>query len=221
MALITDGAGGTGVAAVSPNQKALAVTPRPLDPDTLGFYSLGVSTGVLAAATTGEIFQFRWTDATRLAVIRKVIVSAGVSTTYFAAGVPEQLDIIKATAWSAQGTGGTGITLAATCKTRTSFGSSLAAAGDIRIATTAALGAGTKTAEANSLASVVAACPITASVQGLILPPVDVLSISPGDGDYPLVLATNEGFTVNIVALPGTGTHKVGVRVEWAEVASY
>ena len=62
-----------------------------------------------------------------------------------------QIDVIKSTAWTAAGTGGTAVTLSAGNKMRTSMGSSLVASGDMRIATTAALGAGTKTLESNSM----------------------------------------------------------------------
>jgi hypothetical protein len=64
--------------------------------------------------------------------------------------------------------------------------STLLAAGDMRIATTAALGAGTKTLEANSLGNIVAAGPITASLYGQIIAPGTILWQSEiGDGEQP------------------------------------
>jgi hypothetical protein len=221
MALIADGTTPTQVLAVDNVFKALRASIRPMDTAGLGQYSTGQFTGILAAATTGEIFQFRWPDATRVCVIRKVTVSAVVSTTFFAAGVPVQIDLIKSTGWSGQGTGGTAIAVAATLKKRSSFGSSLTTSGDIRIATTAALGAGTKTLEANSLAAVAAPGPITASLNGLILPPTDLWESDASDLGHPLVLIQNEGFSVRAVAVPGTGTWTAAVRVDWAEVATF
>jgi hypothetical protein len=50
------------------------------------------------------------------------------------------------------------------------MGSTLLQANDLRIASTAALGAGTKALEGASMRAVVAACPITASLSGSIIP---------------------------------------------------
>lgn len=224
MAVIEGGTSGSltevGAAAALP----LHTTEKPVPYGTLGHYKLGVFTGILPAAlgANSEIFQFRWVDATRIALILKVKVSAVVSTTFFAAGVPVQIDILKATGWSAQGTGGTGITLNATGKARTSMGSSLVASGDIRIATTAALGAGTKTLEGNSMGAIAAAGPITASLNGTIIPPGTVLwEPDLGDGEHPLALVQNEGFAIRSVAVPATGTWTAAVQVQWAEVSAF
>jgi hypothetical protein len=224
MAIQVQGSGGVVAEVDGTTFRALRVVARPIDHGALGAYRYGGFTGILPAglAANSEIFQFRWTDATRLAVLRKVRFSAAVSTTFFAAGVPLAIDLVKATAWSAQGTGGTSVTPAATMKRRTSMGSSLVAAGDIRIATTAALGAGTKTLEANSLASMLAGAPITASLNGTIFAPGTVLfEAEVGDGEHPLVLAQNEGFVIRSVAVPATGTWQAAVGIDWAEATAY
>lgn len=204
---------------------AAHVTTKPTEFAGLGHYSIGAFSGIIAAAlaANSEIFQFRWADATRFALIRRVKISASVTTTFFAAGVPVQLDMVKATGWSAAGTGGTAPTIAATLKRRTTgMGSSLVAAGDLRIATTAALGAGTKTLEANSLKAILAGGPITASLNGTIFPPGTIMfEAEPGDGDHPLLLAQNEGFVIRSVAVPATGTWTVAIVVHWIEVAAY
>ena len=196
----------------------------PVDHGAFGAYSYGGPTGVLPAAlaANSEIFQFRWADATRFCVVRKVRISAAVSTTFFAAGVPVQLDLIKSTGWSVAGTGGTAPTIAATLKKRTSMASSLMVAGDMRIATTAALGAGTKTLEAQPLSTILGAGPITASLNGGIIAPGTILfQCEVGDGEHPLILAQNEGFSIRSVAVPATGTWQAAVQVDWAEVDSY
>lgn len=149
-------------------------------------------------------------------------LSACVSTTLFAAGVPVQIDMVKATAWTVQGTGGTGITPAALLKLRTSMGSTLVASGDTRIATTAALGAGTKTLEAQSLSAIAAPGPITASLNGQIIAPGTFLYHCDVEaGEHPLVLAQNEGFVVRSVAVPATGTWSASFNVRWTELVSY
>lgn len=204
--------------------RALRTTNRPVDHGALGAYAYGGFTGVLPAAlaANSEIFQFRWTHATNLAVIRKIRIAASVSTTFFAAGVPVQIDLVKSTAWSGQGTGGTAVSPAALLKRRTSMGSSLVASGDIRIATTAALGAGTKTLETLALSSLVAAGPITASLNGTIIEAGTILwQAEVADQEHPLVLVQNEGFSIRSVAVPATGTWQCAITVDWSELTSY
>jgi hypothetical protein len=223
MALQTAGANGTVVQA-NVEHLALRTEVRPFDTAGGGQYAYGGFTGVLPAAlgANSEIFQFRWTDVTRLCVVRKIRISAAVSTTFFAAGVPIQIDLVKATAWTVQGTLGTGITPAALLKKRTSMPNTLLATGDARIATTAALGAGTKTLEGLSLAAILASAPITASLYGQIIAPGTILFQNEvGDGEHPLILAQNEGFVIRSVAVPATGTWTASIEVQWAEVAAY
>lgn len=204
--------------------RALRIVSKPIDHGVLGHYSCGLFTGILPAALAAgsEIFQFRWVDGTRLAMIRRITISASVSTTMFAVGVPVQVDLVKATGWTGQGTGGTGLTLGAALKTRTSMGSSLLGAGDVRIATTAALGAGTKSLEATPLSAICSGGPITASLNGTIFQPNTELWVAQiGDGDHPLILAANEGIVVRSAAVPGTGTWTVGIRIQWAELTAF
>lgn len=223
MALQIQGYGGT-VAQVGQDFRSVAIENKPIDTQGLGHYSFGGFTGILPAAlaANSEIFQFRWADATRYAVVRKVKISACVSTTFFAAGVPVQIDLVKSTGWTVAGTGGTAVTLAALCKKRASMSSSLVASGDMRIATTAALGAGTKTLETYPLSAITAPGPITASLNGQIVAPGTILwQNEVGDGEHPLVLAANEGFSIRSVAVPATGTWTAAIEVQWAEVSTY
>jgi hypothetical protein len=204
--------------------RAARVVSRPVDHGALGAFAIGLRTGILPAAlaANAEIFQFRWTDPTRFAVIRKIRIAAAVSTTFFAAGVPLAIDLVKATNWTVAGTGGTRPALGALLKRRTSMGSSLMAVNDVAIASTAALGAGTKTLETLALSSIVAACPITASLNGEIIAPGTILwQAEVGDGEHPLVLSTNEGFVITVPAVPATGTWTASVNVDWAEVTAY
>lgn len=204
---------------------------RPVDPGFLsggtyqyGSYNIGASTGIIAAslAANSELFQFRWADASRLAIINSIKLSAAVSTTYFAAGVPLTMDLVKATGWTVAGTGGAGVTPAATLKKRTLFASTLVAAGDVRVATTGALGAGTKTLEANSMNAIMSGAPITASLSGQIFAPgTSLLEANVADGEWPLVLAANEGFVIRGVQTPGTGTWSVAFSIDWTEVSAY
>jgi hypothetical protein len=180
----------------------------------LGQYSLGTSTGLIAAATTGELFQFRWPDSLRIAAIRKVTVNATLSTN-FAAGpaTPLQLDLVKATGWTVQGSGGTALdTTTGTCKRRTLMPTSLRTNGDVRAATTAALTAGTKTLDSQPLSTV-----NLAPLASLSTPLTALITSEDSDLDYPIVLAQNEGFVVRLTQNPGTGTFFLSVSVDWME----
>ena len=202
---------------------------RAIPANALGSYALGATTGINPATpfASAEVFQFRWnpTDRTKVAAIRKVEVSAAVSTTYFAAGVPVSLLANRCSAWSVAGTVGAAITPAATVKRDSSMPSTNLVAGDCRIAGTdaAGLGAGTKTIEANAIAHIVSGAPITASLSGQIFPPgTELLRGDIASGDYPLILragaaaANAEGFIIRAIA-PATGTWRLSVNIEWDE----
>jgi len=224
MAIIEGGTSAelTGVGAEA--AKPMHTTAKPLPYGSNGHFSYGGFTGILPAALSAnsEIFQFRWTHATLLAAIHRIRISASVSTTFFAAGVPVQIDLVKASSWSAAGTGGTSVTPAATLKRRSAMSSTQVATGDIRIATTAALGAGTKTLEANSIATMAAGGPITASLAPQIIAPGTVLfEAEVGDAGHHLVLAQNEGVVIRSVAVPATGTWTAAITIDWAEVGAY
>lgn len=224
MAVIEGGVSGAlaevGVGAAVPQH----ITAKPIPYGSLGHYRYAGFTGILPAAlaANSEIFQFRWSDATRLCAILEVVISASVSTTMFAAGVPVQIDMIKATGWTAVGTGGTRPAFATTDKMRTSMGSTLLGANDVGIATTAALGAGTKTLEANSMATIAAAGPITGSLIGTIIPPnTSLYDADMESGEHPLLLVQNEGFVIRSVAVPATGTWTASISVKWAELTLF
>lgn len=201
---------------------AMRVSQRPMPLGARGAYSIGLITGILPAAlaANSEIAQFRWVDASsRIAILRSIQCSACVSTTFFAAGVPVQIEARHARTWTAQGTGGTGTTFGTNdSKKRTNMGTSLMGAGDIRIASTAALGAGTKTLDGSAFASMVAPGPITASLNGTIIPAGTVLWQRNTADEYPGVYANNEGFVIRSVAVPATGTWTFSCQVEWCEI---
>lgn len=205
----------------------------PYNYGSYGQYALGVTSGIIPATPLAakEVFQFRWNPTNRniLAVIRKIEVSAAVSTTYFAAGVPVELALFKSTAWSSAGTLGTGITPAATLKRLVGMASTGLVAGDCRIAGTDAngLGAGTKTLEANALASILSGAPITASLSGQIFPPgTELIRSDVSRGDHPIVLtpgaaaANAEGISI-VATAPATGTWRLSVNIEWDETDDF
>lgn len=196
---------------------------RPLGRDS-GAYCYAGRTGIVAAglAANSELFQFRWNNSQNYALIKRIRVAASVSTTYFAAGVPVELALVRASAWSAAGTGGTAIAPVALLKAQSTMPNSRLTAGDARIATTGALGAGTKTLETAPMGLAMAYGP-SAAPNGTIMQLTELFGAPIDAGAHPLVLApaasaaTAEGFVITAI-VPATGTWALAVNVEWAEV---
>ena len=190
------------------------------------YYSVAVQTGAIAAGMTanGEIFQFRWDNATKRAAITEVSVTGMRATTAFAAGAID-IKMTVARAYTANGSGGTALEFGGdshidNAALRTAFADS--SVSDFRIATTAALTAGTAVLELNDLGQITthssggtgSATPIIGSIY---LPSNLLFLAHMNAGHYPLVLAADEGFVVRAV-VPGTGVWNLGLLIRWAEV---
>lgn len=189
--------------------------PTSVDYGALGVYSLGMATGTMAAglAAGSEIFQFRWTDTTKKALIREIVVSAG-GIVGFTAGLVV-VDAVMARAFTAAGTGGATATLTTNnAKLRTDM--STTALGEVRVATTAALGTGTKTLDAQAFAAIAGS---TSNVAGTVVIPPTLLFLAP-EGEQPLVLEQNEGFVIR-AQVPATGTWTAAVTVKWSELTEF
>jgi hypothetical protein len=206
------------VAKVETQHQAFRVTVRPQEIGNRGAYHAAFYTGVLPAAlgANSEIFQFRFVSAGGLVcLMRSIRVSASVSTTAFAAGVPIAIEGRTARTWTVQGTLGTGITFGSNdAKKRTDHQSTILAAGDVRIATTAALGVGTKTLDGTPFSTVTGQVGTGVLT---IIPQTDLWNRDSAD-EYPLLFETQEGFVIRVVEVPATGTWKASVQIEWAEV---
>lgn len=223
MAIQIQGNGGT-IGEVESATRAVRTTPRPIDSATNGgSFSLSAITGIMAAGIAGasEVVQFRWVSTTHLALIKRVRITAGVLGTAFTAGTV-LFDLTAARAWTAAGTGGGAATLTTNqAKRRTSMQTSqLGTTGEVRIATTAALGAGTKTLDTMPLRSVITGVANTAFIP--MLAGNDGLLFEANSGDYPLVLAASEGFVIR-TTVPATGTWTAHIGIDWEELpnASY
>ena len=218
MAIQLQGNSGTVAEVDGTNFRAMRGTLRPIDYGALGSYRMSLLSGTMAAglAANSEVVQFRWSDATRLCVVTSIIFDGlSGSATAFAAGFGK-VDLIAARSWTADGSGGNAATITGNnSKQRTSMGTTLL--GAARIASTAALTAGTKTLDTQALGQYSAAFGTGTSVQWI--PQFDMFHIDPG-GEHPLVLTQNEGFVVR-ATVPATGTWQFGVTVCWTEVASY
>jgi hypothetical protein len=205
--------------------RALRTTGRPVDYGSLGFYRVSVVSGTMAAAlaANSEIFQFRWPDATRFAVVTRVAISAGANLAATAAAI-SSLRLTAARSWTVAGSGGTRLTMTGNNqKLRTAvMGTSLTS--DIGVSTTAGLTAGTKTLDAQDMGGVsfgIGTGAITTALNLNIIPLTELLNID-ASNDHPLVLAQNEGFVIRSgIIFPATMTWAFTVNVSWAEVDAY
>jgi len=237
--LQVQGAGGSVVEVGAFAAKGMHAIAKPQDYGALGHYRAVLTTGTMAAgmAANGELVQMRWVDATRFCIITDVkVLEFRNITTAFAAG-PYQFNLIRSTAWSADGTGGAVPTL-----TDPQFQLRAAAMGatlfstGFRLATTAALGAGTKTFDTLPMGACfgnVGSTPAIAEyfipkgggVAGTGGPGVDLFSPDTGAGEHPIVLTSNGGSTSEGVSIrgtvPATGTWIASFLVKWIEVTAF
>lgn len=210
--------------------RALRVLNKPLDYGSLGIYQISAVTGTLAAALAAGavIFSARWGDATRLAIILNLKIRFLPLTPFTAATLTDHtsFNAFIGRSFTASHTGGTGLTLTGNNnKMRTSMGSSLFT--DIRIATTAALGGGTVTNDAQpfmqSLRKGNRVNP-AAATEETIQPTTDGADMEQdvASGWHPPVLAQNEGIVItNRTVWPAAGTGIAKIEMAWAEVTSY
>jgi hypothetical protein len=93
--------------------------------------------------------------------------------------------------------------------------SAFAGGGQIMIANTGANSAGTRTLDSQAMSFAGG----SSTAIGTSMPMTPLFQHTPGD--YPLILASNEGFILNNVILMGaTGVVNLLVNVEWMELAA-
>jgi hypothetical protein len=204
------------IAEVDANTRALRVNLRPDNVGSLGDFGVSLVSGTMGAGlgAGSSVFHFRWTSSTNLARIKSVRLWAG-SIVAFAPGF-FRFDLVIARSWTADGSGGTGVTISGnTGKKRTSFAST--SVGSLRIATTGGLGAGTWSLDSQGIGSVGGS--VTATAGDKLISPTGHLFDFDGT-NYPIVLAQNEGLVLR-ATVPATGTWTFGVDVDWAELSSY
>ena len=196
--------------------KAMRQTLRPME--CLSWLLVGARSGALtAAAANAAVFSFRNLAANPV-IVRRVGIGF-IATTGFTAAQELSWGLKVARAFSASDTAGNPVALTGSnCKARTSLGA--LTSNDCRIASTAALTAGTKTLDANDLGVIGAYAAATAA--GTLLAPAPSNLLSHDAGDYPLVLAQNEGFNImNLVTMGAAGVGTLYVNMELAEALTY
>lgn len=218
MAIQIQGNSGTVAEVSGTTYRALVVTQKPVDYGALGIYRKSLTSGTMAAglAAGANVYSFRWGDATRLCVKQRLYIDglAG-SATAFTAGFGN-LKAFVARSFTASDTGGTAGTLTGNnSKLRTSMGATLLT--DVRISSTAALTAGTRTLDTDPVGQLAFTVGTAVSVQ--YINTLSLLSEDVGH-EMPLVFSQNEGIVVQ-ATVPATGTWQFGVTSVWAEVTAY
>lgn len=209
---------------VDPTFQAVRNSEHP--PECLGAYNLSLVSGALTVVTGGTIgspqsvYAFRWAPATttQLCMIRRVEIGFQV-TTAFPTAQSFQYNMVTARNFSASQTGGNAaaFTQTNTGKARTSMpNSAMAVGGQLMISNTAALAGSSFTLDTQFLATVNAT---VGTVIGATMPATPIYQHQPGD--YPIILANNEGFIINNGQTMGaTGVIALFVNVEWMELAA-
>lgn len=204
--------------------KGFHTISKPTDAGALGHYHVSVVTGTLAAAlaANAQLYQFKWTDATRLVVITSIEVKFETLTRFTAGTITDfGLDALIARPFAAGG-GGTTLTLTGNNnKMRTSFGSSLAT---INVSTTAALTAATGMDLQPFAQSFGAGAQLVPSATLPVepIPPGFVFNPDLGHGEHPLVLVQNEGIVIrNRTVWPAGGTGVYMFSMKWTEVTAF
>lgn len=203
---------GNAFADVDSTFKALRVSVRPAE--VLNWNSWGGNSGALTGvAANGPVFSFRNTGA-NLMLVRRVQVGF-VTTTAFTTAQGLAYSLIKANSFTVSDSGQTALYTAGANKHRNSL-TNISSAPDVRISNTGAITAGTRTLETVGLG--VAGGSSTAVGTGMPVTPL----LSHDTGDYPLVLAQNEGFIIsNLIAMGAAGVIQLHVNVEAAEATSF
>jgi hypothetical protein len=192
--------------------------PKRYVPEATGHYSVslvtGLTTGLAAGAT---LLSFRWSDATNNPALQCMIKGlrvAAETTTAFTTAQDISVGLFIARAFTASDTGGTAsIPTANNQKRRTNMATTAVA--DLRVATAAAVAAGTRTVDTFPVYQPVA-------FSSAIGPAVFSNPAFVGQGNdaqlYPIVLAQNEGVLVNLTTAQGAvGVVKYFFDLEWAE----
>lgn len=192
----------------------------------LGAYSLTAKSGSLAAtiAAASTLFSARWGTATgNLALIERLAIAVYTNAN-ITTQVVTDFELIMARAFTASDSGGTAHLPTGHINKRRTANMITTLFTDIRISSTAALTAGTRTVDARGLrTSGFGFTGTTAPARWFLQDSVLLWDAYQGGGNFnPIVLAQDEGILLrNIAAGPATGTWIAAVNMDWMEVGSY
>jgi hypothetical protein len=221
MALIQSGVSGATLMTVDPTYAAARVAIRPVE--QLGTYAVGAFTGAYTGAGANTpLFSMRFVagsaGSAQIAMIQRVTMSF-VQTTAFTTAQQMGFGLLVARSFTGSDAGGTQIVVSGNNqKFRTSMQTSqIATNGDMRISSTAALTAGTRTLDSQAV-SVAHGWGGSVLLTTGMYQPQQITLYENFPGDTPLILQSNEGIVINnIVAMGAGGVFTVAVNVEWTE----
>ena len=225
MAIIQSGLSGTSLMTVDPTLTAARISPRPIE--QLGTYQVGLLTcAITGVAAGGPLFSMRFVAGTvgtqaQIAIIQKITINY-VLTTGFTTAQQIGFNAFVARSFTASDSGGSSVTLSGNNnKNRTVMPTSqISVTGDMRISSTAALTAGTRTLDTNAFAVTNGWAGSTLLTTGVV-PLQQVELYQNGGTEYPIILANNEGIVItNAVAMGATGVMTVAINIEWTESGS-
>jgi hypothetical protein len=212
-------------AQVDPSYDAVRASIRPYETQTDpqgpfgGHYFVSAQSGLMAAgiASAAQVWQLRWADPAKLFILKKLKVQCSTCTGFAATTIGAPLQLFIGHASTANGSGGTAISLTAG-KGRSGHGNTaFNTSGEIRIATTAALTAATGQALEGQP---IGGC-MGADNRTLVSTPEMYLFDQRDFGDHPVVL--NQGDTLAILTLnpAATGTWQFCASLSWAESVAF
>ena len=212
-------------AEVDPTHRALRVSVRPLEHQTLagkilGHYRIFGQTSAIAPTANAVLGLLRWTDPTNFLVIKRVYATVTDVTAITAQRTDPLLLLVARSYTVAETTNVTQLTISGNNqKVRANMSTTLAAS--VAVASAAAgMTGGTKTNDANAFGAL--AFGMGVAFGGLGTGDQGDLYKWDQLGQHPIVLQTNEGvlLTWGTTTL-ATGTVTVGFGIEWAEVSAF
>lgn len=224
MALIQSGVSGSTLMTVDPTYAAARVSPRPIE--QLGTYLVSARTGnYTGVGANTPMFSMRFVAGSagtaQIAIIQRITMN-WILTTAFSTAQEVAFGAYVARSFSASDSAGTQIVVSGNNqKNRTSAQTSqIATNGDMRISSTAALTAGTRTLDSQAFGIAQSWCGSTLLTTGVYLPQ-QITLYEEFPGDTPLILQSNEGIVINnLVAFGATGVIVASVNIEWTESAA-
>jgi hypothetical protein len=189
-------------------------TSYPVDYGAGGCYQHCAKSGLITAGLPigSTIYSCRWTDNTRLPLIRRVRLSAATLSAGFAAGVAT-FDIYAVRGFTAPDSGGAHADLTGNHAMLRS-GPMGVSTMDIHWGVTGAVTPGTRTPDADPLDSVTVVAPTGVNTPFASAVPL----FAKQQGEHPLALAPNEGFII-LASVPATGAWQFSVTTEWDETS--
>lgn len=212
MATTILGASGQAIAEVDPSFRALRTTCRPLE--CIGWYSLAGLSGVCTGFGSGTVFYSFRNPGTNLLLVHRITLQLA-TTAAFTAPQALPFGLLRLQNFTASPSTGTQLYVGGQNKHRMSM-SSITTAPDIRICNTASVSGGTFATEAQYMGMV------NALGSGAVAVSNPLPLWQHDTGDYPFVMAQNDGFFImNMAAMGAGGSVQLSVNVEYSEHSTF